>query len=241
MKQCPNCGVESDENANYCSLCGIPLLENTSDIPLSGMSGRIGQEERIRSEFRKLSGFQKRKIFWKISGLVFLSAILITLIVDYVATGTISWSRYPATICLILFINSTLNTYLHHNWLALSTFSFFSVALLFILFDLYSPDYNWRAVPGLLVLLAAYSAVFGMIVLIRRASQKGLNVIAYSLLVAGVLSMCTEAMLSIYKHSTIVLGWSLITAVSVITVSLLLLYIHYRLKRATDLKRFFHI
>lgn len=241
MKRCPNCGVETDENANFCSLCGVPLQDKGTDVQQAGMTGRIGKEEKILSEYQQLSGFQKRKIFWKISGLVLISGILITLLIDYVATGSITWSRYPATILLFLFINSTLNTFLHTKWLPLLLLSFLSLILLLTLFDIYTEEIEWRAGPGILLLLLAYSTISALVFLTKKAKQKGLNIIAYSLLAAGILCICTEGMISIYLNSKIALSWSLIAAVSVLMISMLLLYIHYRLRKATDLKRFFHI
>src|SRR5690606_23548622 len=163
MKRCPNCGVESDENANFCSLCGVPLYEKGTEFREAEMTGRIGREEKILSEFQQLSGFQKRKIFWKISGLILISGILITLIIDYVATGSITWSRYPATVSLFLFINSTLNTFLHNRWLPLIVLSFLSLIFLLALFDIYTEEIEWQAGPGITLLLLAYATVAALI------------------------------------------------------------------------------
>ncbi len=241
MIQCPNCGVESEENANFCSLCGELLLDGNSESQMFNKSGRIGREEKILTDYQRLSGLQKRKIFWKISGLVLFSSIILTLLIDYVGNSTISWSRYPATISLVLFINFTLNTFLHNKWLPLAGLSFLSLLSLFILFDIYAEETGWKTELGIIVLFAGYLTVFTLIYIIRNSKQKGLNVIAYSLFTAGILSVCTESLISIYRSGTIHPGWSLIVVVSAILISLLLLYIHYRLKKATDLRRFFHI
>lgn len=241
MKQCLNCGVESEENANYCSLCGEHLRYESIENPTLNKSGRIGREEKILTDYQRLSGLQKRKIFWKLSGLVIISAIILTLLIDYIGNNSITWSKYPATICLILFINFTLNTFLHNKWVLLAGLSFLSLALLFILFDLYAEDTGWKTELGIVILLIPYVTVFTLIFLIRNAKQKGLNVIAYSLLASGILCICVEGLISIYQFSTIILSWSLIVVVSSLIISLLLLYLHYRLEKATDLKRFFHI
>ncbi|HZH72559.1 MAG TPA: zinc ribbon domain-containing protein, partial [Mariniphaga sp.] len=91
------------------------------------------------------------------------------------------------------------------------------------------------------IILVAYLSVLILIFFIRQARQKGLNVIAYSVIAAGILSICTEGMISIFIQNKIYLGWSLIVMVSVFFIAIPLFYIHYRLKKATDLKRFFHI
>ncbi|MFW6370871.1 MAG: zinc ribbon domain-containing protein [Bacteroidota bacterium] len=241
MIQCPHCGVESEENANYCSLCGEILFDKTPENRLFRKSGRIGREEKILTDYQRLSGIQKRKIFWKISGLVLISAIILTLLIDYLSNNSITWSRYPATISGVLFINFTLHTFLYKKWMLYAGLSFLSFALLFILFDVYSGETGWKTVPGTAILLVAYVTVFTLVHLIHKAKQKGLNVIAYSLAAAGIICVCIDGLISLYNSSNIIPEWSLIVFVSAALISILLLYIHYRLKKATDLKRFFHI
>lgn len=241
MVQCPNCGVEAEENANFCSLCGEPLLESTSDNAAFIKSGKLRREEHLLSDYQQLTGFQKRKIFWQISGLILISGIIITLLIDFITHRNITWSKYPATISLVLFINFTLNTFLRKKIKLMVALSFLSVTGLFMLFDVFSGDTGWEIKLGIPILLVAYLTVFGLFFLIRKAKQKGLNVIAYSMVAAGLLCICIEGIISIYFRSSVYLGWSLIVIVSVVLIAVLLLFIHYRLKKATDLKRFFHI
>lgn len=241
MVQCPNCGVEVEENANFCSLCGEPLLENTAGNEIFIQSGKLRREEKLLTDYQQLTGYQKRKIFWQISGLILISCIIITLLIDFVGNQNITWSKYPATISLVLFVNFTLNTFLRKRIILTPPLSFLSVSALFILFDVYIGDTGWEIKLGVPILLVAYLTLFFLIFLIRKARQKGLNVVAYSLIAAGALSMCTEGMISVYSQNTIYFGWSLIVMVSVVFIAIPLFYIHYRLKKATDLKRFFHI
>ncbi|MDD4108067.1 MAG: DUF6320 domain-containing protein [Prolixibacteraceae bacterium] len=241
MVKCPNCGVELEENANFCSLCGEPLPGNTIDSLSFIKSGKLRREEKQLRDYQQLTGLQKRKIFWSISGLIFISAIIITLLIDFVGNHHISWSKYPATISLVLFINFTLNTFIHKRLILLLSLSFLSVTALFMLFGVYAGDTGWNLKQGIPIILAAYITVYILILLIKRSRQKGLNIIAYSLLAAGLLSVCTEGVISVFSHNPEPAGWSLVVLVSVAPVSIILLYIHYRLKRATDLKRFFHI
>lgn len=241
MIQCNNCGVELEENANFCSLCGEPLLKiTTEDLDIT-KSGKTLQEEKLSMDFHKLTGFQKRKIFWKISGIILISAIIITVLIDFIGSQGISWSKYPATISFVLFINFTLNTYLHKKIILLLAISFLFTSVLFILFDMYAGETGWELKLGIPVILALYITVYSLILLIRNSKQKGLNIIAYSLIAAGLFCMYTEAIISIFQHHSLNLGWSLIVMVSVASISMLLFFIHYRLKKATDLKRFFHI
>ena len=241
MKRCPNCGVEVEENANFCSLCGEPLPDDTADNGTFIKSGKLRREEKLITDYQQLTGFQKRKIFWQISGLILISGAISTLLIDFVETLSITWSKYPAIISLVLFINFTLNTFLRKKVMLMAVLSFLSVTGLFLLFDVFAGDTGWEIIPGVLILVAAYLTVFLLISLVRKTKQKGLNVIAYSLIAAGVLSICTEGMITLYSQNAMQFGWSLIAMVSVVFISIPLFYIHYRLKKATDLKRFFHI
>mgnify|MGYP006287561401 CR=1 FL=1 len=241
MVQCPNCGVEVEENANFCSLCGEPLLENTANNGAFIKSGKLRREEKLLTEYQQLTGFQKRKIFWQISGLILISGIIITLLIDFVGNQSITWSKYPATVSLVLFINFTLNTFLRKKILIMVVLSFLSVAGLFLLFDIFASDTSREIKRAIPIIVVAYLTVFILIFLIRKAEQKGLNIIAYSMIAAGMLSVCTEGMISVYAGNAMSFGWSLIVMVSVVFIVIPLFYIHYRLKKATDLKRFFHI
>ncbi|RIJ47173.1 zinc-ribbon domain-containing protein [Maribellus luteus] len=241
MVQCPNCGVETEENAIFCSLCGEPLLDIITDNKTFIRSGKQRREEKRLTEYQQLTGRQKRIIFWQISGLILISAIIITLLIDFIGNQSITWSRYPATVCLVLFVNFTLNTFLHKKIILAGGLSFLSAAGLFMLFDVYAGGTAWEIKLGVPIILAAYLTVFLLIFFIRKAKQKGLNIIAYSMIAAGVLCICIEGIVSVYARGSMLFGWSLIVMVSFLFVSLPLFYIHYRLKKATDLKRFFHI
>jgi len=230
-----------EENANFCSLCGEPLPGKSANNISYIKSGKQRREEKLLSDYRQLTGFQKRKIFWTISGLILIAAIIITLLIDFVGNHKITWSKFPVTVSLVLFINFTLNTFMRRRIILMLSLSFLSVSAFFILLDIYLGKTGWQIKSGIPVILAAYVIVFILIFLVRRSKQKGLNIIAFSMIAGGLLSVCTEGIISVYSHGTISLEWSLIVLVSVALISMLLLYIHYRLKRATDLKRFFHI
>lgn len=241
MKHCPNCGVALDENANFCSLCGEPLLERNEANLAFIETRRQQREDKLLTEYQKLSGFQKRRLFLKISAMILLSGIFITLIIDFVTKGDFTWSRYPVTVGLALLLNITMGTFWYCREILWGGLSFLSSAVLLVLLDIYSGNSGWGMQLGIPLLFAAYVTVFILIRLIRLTSQKGLNVIAYALLTTGILSVCTDGIINLYKTDLVNFGWSLIVMASAIIVSMLLLYVHFRLKKVTDLKRFFHI
>ncbi len=241
MKNCTHCGVELEKNMNFCPLCGEPVRGEQSANEEYIQVRLKEREQSVLTDYQKLSPAQKRKLFWEISGIVFLSGIFVTLIIDFVGDYAISWSRYPVAICAVLFINVSLISFAHNNYLLLFSGSFASSALLLVLLDLFTGNMDWGIKLGIPLLFGAYLIVYLVIVMIKRAPHKGLNVLAYSLLAAGLLSLCTEGFISLYTSGRLHFEWGVIVMASVLLVAGLLLFLHFRLKKGRDLKRFFHI
>lgn len=241
MRVCSNCGVELEENMNFCPLCGEPMMdENPDNIEYIKLRKQEMGKKPITS-FQKLSGVQKRKLFWEISGIILISGILITLIIDILDGNFITWSKYSSTACAVLFVNISLFCHWPKKPLVLFFGSYISNSVFLLLIDMYSGNIGWGVKFGIPLLLVAYLIVSALILLIRKTREKELSLISWSLIASGLLSICVEGMISIYADKMVSLYWSLIVVICVLPVSLILFYIQYRLKRGTDLKRFFHI
>lgn len=239
MIYCKNCGVELEENANFCSLCGQPVSDKNS-VGLDYLTSNK-TERTVLSNFQKLTQLQKRKIFWKISGMILISGILITSTINLVGYHAITWSKYIITIGLALFVNITLISFLYKKIFLLFFLSFITSSVLIFFLDIYTRNTGWVTKLGIPLLLATYIIVLLSILIEKRTKQKGLNLIAYWLIASGLLCVCIDGIISIYIKNRLYFGWSLTVMVSAILVSSLLLYLHNRLKKVTDLKRFFHI
>lgn len=239
MKNCTNCGIELETSMNFCPLCGEGVPDENSKHS-DYIKVRLKERSEL-TEFQRLTPAQKRKLFWEISGIILISGIIVTFIIDFISDNSLSWSKYPLAICAILFINITLVNFFYHNHFLVLLGSFISSSALLVLLDLFTGYVNWGMQLGIPLLFGAYFVVYVLIILIKRSENKGLNVIAYSLIAAGMLSMVTEAFISKYRIKELQLEWSLIVMASVIPIAGLLLYLHFRLRRGRDLKRFFHI
>ena len=239
MINCRNCGVELEENANFCSLCGQPV-SNGKSIELNNLVPGKSKKNEL-TDFQKLTQLQKRKIIWEIAGIILFSAMLITSTINLVDNHSITWSKYSISIGIALFINITLVLFLRKHLILLFFLSFLTSATLVSLIDIYTGNNGWVTKLGIPLLLVAYFIVIAFFMLERKTKQKGLNIIAYLLISLGLLSVCIDGIISIYTEKYLNFDWSLTVIVSSILISSLLLYIHHRLKRATDLKRFFHL
>ncbi len=237
MNTCNNCRVELEEGITVCPLCGIK-----SNIPGKNRDNNKRNEFEISTfDFSELSENQKGKLFWVISILILCSIVIVPFIVDLVLNKQITWSKYSIISGLYVFVNITLFSFLYNKIFILLSGSFVSTSLLLLTFDIMNHNIGWGFKLGFPIILLIYFIVFVLIISIKKAKQKGINLVAYFLIAAGVMCICIESIISLHIFETFRLTWSPICLLSVLPVSALFFFIHYKLKRITDLKRFFHI
>ncbi|MBN2274864.1 MAG: hypothetical protein JXK95_11060 [Bacteroidales bacterium] len=240
MTYCKNCGVELEKKMISCPLCGTTVGEKTvkeeQKLPLNSK-----KNEKPFSDYEDLTQKQLRKLFWELSGIVLISGILVTLIIDLILNNCMTWSKYSVTVCLVLFINSTLITFLRHRVMLLYAGSFISTSILLVLLDMYSLNIGWGVKFGIPLLFAFYFMALILKLLIRLCKQRGFNVMAIFFIAAGLFTVFIEGIISVNTIKTLYLRWSIIVMVCVIPIAAILFFIHYRLKKGVDLKKFFHI
>lgn len=242
MRTCSNCGVELEKNMNFCPLCGQPVMgDDTGNLEYIKVRKQKQDKKRL-TDYQKLSGLQKRKIFWEISGMILITAILVTFILDLFSNNALTWSRYSISVCAMLFLNTTLIRFWPKNLIILMLGSLATTSVLVILLDMFqSPSISWGINLGVPLLAVAHIITLGLTKIIVSLKEKGLNLIAYSFIALGIFSICIEGIISFYMNDIFTLHWSLVVMASVLPGSALLFFIHYRLKKGTDLRRFFHI
>jgi len=241
MNTCPNCNVELDDEMKTCPLCNYSIAMGQPDTDEMKNHQLNNEKNNFIPGYEKLTMMQKRKLFWELSGIILFSGIMVTLIIDLVTSKSITWSKYTITVCLVLFANSTLLTFWRHRLLVLIGGSFVFTSLLLLLLDLYSFKIGWGIKLGVPILLSFYLLVFVLTLLVRSAKRKGLNILAYFFIAIGIFSFCIEGLISQYFINRLQFTWSLIILVSMVPIAGILFFIHYRLNRGIELKRFFHI
>ncbi len=241
MKKCPNCGVELEKSMNFCPLCGEPVMEqNTENLEYLNIRKRK-QDEKELTDYQRLSELQKRKLFWEVSGIILITGIVVTFILDLFSNNNLTWSKYSIAVCTMLFLQSTLIRFWPKNLIILMLGSLASTSALVLLLDLFHGPVSWSINLAVPLLIIVHLLTLGLTRAIRNAKEKGLNLIAYSFIALGILSVFIEGILSFYFNDVFTLHWSLIVIASVLPGSAVLFFIHYRLKKGTDLRRFFHI
>lgn len=226
---------------NYCPVCGEPSIEEGLINPENIKITKNNKEKVPPTDYQKLTAREKRKLTWEIAGIILLSGILVTSVIDYVINQSVSWSRYPVSISLIVFLNITVITFLYRHIFWAGALSWVSTCTGLLFWDWITDSFNWSLELGIPILTILYIIVLALIFIIHKLKKLGLNIIVYALIATGIFCLCVEAIISLYTKEHIKLEWSIIVVASVIPVAFLLFILHQRLKRKTDLKRFFHI
>lgn len=240
MVYCINCGVELDEKMNFCPLCGENSNQSTNKSTKKSTKKEPETNE-MYPKFDRLSNKQRHKFFWELSGLILISEIIITALIDFIINKSITWSKYSITVSLVLMVNITLFTFLRQRQILLIILSFISTSILLVLLDLYNQNIGWGIQLGIPLLFSFYFWVILLMIVTKYTKQRGLNMLAYYFLAAGLFSLCIDGIIFLYQTGVFQLQWSIIVIVCIIPISAILLYIHYRLNKGIYLKRFFHL
>jgi hypothetical protein len=233
MKICPNCGIELESGYVKCPLCHYDLDadKNSSSDTVTAYPGQD----------KPLSKKEKLHLFWELSGIFHFSGIVMTLLIDIMLHKQPGWSLIVLTCGLASYAYITLLVFTTRKLLLfLAGILLNTLALLFFL-DLLHNGINWFFMPGLL-LGGCFVLILGaVLVFIRRTRQRGFNIIAAISVAIGIYVMIIEMSISLSLHHQFKLSWSVIVASSILPFALFLLYFHYRLKRGTSLRKFFHL
>jgi hypothetical protein len=77
--------------------------------------------------------------------------------------------------------------------------------------------------------------------LVRVSRYKGINLVAYAFIGSGVLCLLIDGVLSFYLEHEVHLWWSVIVAICALLVAIVLMFLHFRLKKGRSLEKTFHI
>ncbi|MFH0760487.1 MAG: DUF6320 domain-containing protein [Bacteroidota bacterium] len=233
MTTCPNCGIEMEPGYDECPLCHYDLSEKSQPRKL--------REPAYPSLDKPLSGKEKSNLFWELSSILLFSSLIVVFLIDLMLNKQPEWSWYAMAAIAATFIYITLLVFAYRRMLVVLTGIFLTTAGLLYAIDILHEGLNWFLVPAL-PLVAFFFLLFGLVVRFARiTSHKGLNIVAVASVAIGLYVMAIEICLGWVDGKHISLSWSVIVAASLLPFALILLYYHYRLKRGTNLRKFFHL
>lgn len=239
MPYCSRCGVEVDDHIEDCPLCKTPIQKLDRPEP---QSGRYPQDNLSRVGESELPPGLGSTLAFQIITILFVTPFLIVLATSLVVEAWPVWasfvlvglaaawvtivtpimlSRHPIFIVLILFLTTT--------------------GLLLTIDLLEGSGIEWFFVVGFPILVLVLIMSIAVVLSSTLVRDKGTNVASFVLLGLVILCMGIDGIISLYQVGYIMLGWSIIVAVSLAPVAIFLLYYHYGIRERIDLRKTFHV
>lgn len=236
MPYCSKCGVQVGNDIHKCPLCDFPIPN-------------INKYDEDRKKFPDPENSYPLKLLAKkrrwLSIITTLLLIIggLVLFIDYRVDKNISWA-WIVTSCLVatwvytfLLFNFINNYYINIFLFSLTTIAFTS-SLDYVLDKEISWFYSLALPATFMFTVLALIFTF----LFNKTKKRGINVVSFILLPAGVYCVWIEGFISQFLLGKIVLYWSIIVLIIAFPISFLLLYLHYGIseKYWVKLKRKFH-
>lgn len=240
MKYCKECGVELGNSMEICPLCMEPASIADDNPPIIEISGLKTKRNIDTFSTEENSVKQKFDILRKLTSFILLSSIMVTMCVDLISSHTITWSKYTIASCAILYININLLRFFKQSIFISITVGFILLISLFLLFGTELYNVKWSvglAIPLLILMYISFLAIYYISGIIK---EKGINLIGYYFIYFGFINLGIEYCIDRYLSDIFIPGWSLYVTTSTFLIAVILLFVHYKLKKGTELKRLFH-
>jgi hypothetical protein len=234
MSLCANCGVDLDDGLTTCPLCGF-----TNGEPHVSEPG--DKSAYLPSDIILLHKKETRRHIWELSGIISFSGIAVCTIVDLVIGRNLHWSLYADTSILASWIFLTLILLAFRRYYIIIPGLLFTLLGMLFLFDLFSPPIDWFFSIGLPLTIALFVSVSIVIFLWKVAHFMGFNILAIAFLVLSGFCIVSEVFIDKHLYNKVEIHWSAIVAVSILPIALVLLFVHYRMKKGKRLDSYFHV
>lgn len=205
MSYCVNCGVQLAPSEKVCPLCGTPVFNPRNPNPKSDYHPHADRVEKI------LQNADRR--YAVILATIFLMVpVVLSLIIDWVGSGTLTWSGYVACSAVFVFIVALLPIWMKKPSALLCIF-IDSVALIWFLHALQSSTGGtWFNDFGLPIAISVCAAAMVYAALSPYTRYGLLGNIACVLLLCSALIISLEIIIDLALSGNILLGWSIIAA-----------------------------
>jgi len=234
---CKKCGVELEDNVLNCPLCGTPVAGDGDNA--NKKNPNINEPYGFQ-ELQKPMNEPQKKFTWEIVSIILLSATIGAVSINLIIENQISWSEYPVAINLVIFSYVSLFAFWKVKTAIRLIGCFFLSSLFLVVLDVLTSGIDWSLTIGIPLLFTGNLVAALLIIVIQISKYKGINLIAYGFVAAAIQSVFIDGILSFFKTKSFHLGWSLIVIACVVPVVLVLLFIHFRLKKGRRLESIFH-
>ncbi|AGC67327.1 hypothetical protein Cst_c03030 [Thermoclostridium stercorarium subsp. stercorarium DSM 8532] len=151
MPYCVKCGVELDTKLKACPLCKTPVyMPDETDE-----NANKPYPERIQKEHPRYVNLVPSKAFVYLMTFILIIPLIVCLMIDLRKNGTITWSFYPVTSIILVWILMAYPALMkRYSFLKVLTIDIYSLVLFLISLDAYSGNFlSWSVYPVASLLL----------------------------------------------------------------------------------------
>jgi hypothetical protein len=238
MPYCSQCGVEVDSYVDACPLCSTPLQKITHEKdkkkPRYPDKPSVATNNGGKGVIRFLA--------WEIVSVSLLTALLIVFLTNVIVDFKVTWAWYPMASLVLVWLLATFPLLLNKRPLLIPVLSAAAILSFLASLDLIDNGaidwFHKIALPIFILLLIVATAV---ILVGTRVKKKGFNIAAFILFGIGLVAAGLDAIINYFLYARVALSWSLFVIIPILFTAIFLLYIHYRLVKAVDLKKWFQL
>ncbi|MHB0855822.1 MAG: DUF6320 domain-containing protein [Rectinema subterraneum] len=245
MPYCPDCGVEIG-NAPRCPLCGSPNPKAVPDVQNPCKDADItGKHPAANIIFEGGEGIfskeEKRTVLWEVLSVAFAIAIVVLGAVNLFESRRLSWSLYPVVSILLLWVEATAFLVLKNMQALRIVLGAIAPPAFLLALGFVSGSPRWAFGLAIPIAVLVESLTGALVLAIGKSKRKGLNLVAYVLVAVAVLCIGLEMFIDLFARGVVVFDWAPICAIALLPIAGFLLYLHYRVVKATNLRRLFHL
>ena len=233
---CSRCGVEVDLAVEKCPLCEAPIQK----LPIDDGSP-WPKEEAPAAPAPPMSTDERKALARTLTTLGLLIPVSIVLTVDWFINRTLSWSLFVLVSLGAAWMWSLLPLIFNRKpYQLILSITIVAIAALSAI-GVLTGDTGWIPPIAVPIVLIAGALGSGVTILTRRTMRVGGNMAAWILQSMAFLAVCADILINSQLKGSLRPGWSIIAASTLLPISILLLYLHYRPSRQRKIRRYFHV
>lgn len=231
MSYCVNCGVELKKSEKYCPLCSVEVLNPKAPW----------QEPPERPYPRYLETLVNRidkRYFATLAGLILMIPMMITILLDILDGGGLTWSAYIVGAMALLFIFVVLPFYFKHYHTVIFLSANCAAVLLYLLFIEKTNGGHWFVALGLPITVAASIAIIILTLLFTKSSRMTMLKKAAGIFIAtGLFVLVVEVFVKLDMRGPFTLTWSYYALIPCVVLGAAALILEHRKNFKEEVRR----
>jgi hypothetical protein len=221
MSYCVNCGVELADSEKRCPLCQTEVINPKAPW----------QEPSERPYSRHVDTIMKRidrRYFATLAGLLLTIPCIITVLLDIISGGGLTWAAYVIGAVAVIYIMVLLPFFFKKYHAVIFLGADCAAVLLYLLFIETVNGGHWFLGLGLPMTVAASACLLVLALLFTKAQMSALVKSGAVMIATGLFLVCAEVIISIFVYGSIRFAWSLYALIPCAVVGVALLVLEHR-------------